>query len=114
MLHELGTYPRNTSMIWTTRGINASIFCPSNVSEEDLALRFNPLAETLNITVTCLSLKDQENVELLNEIFLKTSLPEPNLGQSYVILFNPSKTICLRLEQVTDEVFKKCVEYLTI
>lgn len=114
MLHELGTYPRNASIMGMTDGINATVFYPSNISEEDLALKFNPLAETLNMTVTHLSLTDQENVELLNEIFLKTGFPEPNPSQSYVILLNPSKIICLKLEQVTDEVFRRCVEYLAI
>jgi len=114
MLHELGTCPKNASMLGMTQGINATIFFQSNVSRQDLALKFNPLAETINITVTYLSLIDQENVELLNEILLKTGFPEPNLGQSYMILLNSSKIICLRLEQATDEVFRKCVEYLAI
>lgn len=114
MLRELGTYPRNASSLGMTQGINVSIFYSSNISEEDLALRFNPLAETLNITVTYLSLIDQGNIELLNETLLKTGFPELNLDQSYVILLNPSKIICLRLGQVTDEVFRRCVEYLAI
>ncbi len=114
MLYELGTYPKNVSLIGITQGINATIFFSSNVSEEDLMSKFNPLGKTLNITVTYLSLIDQENVDLLNDVFLKTGFPEPNPGQSYVILSNPSKRICLRLDQVTNEVFKKCVEYLTI
>lgn len=114
MLHELGTYPKNTSGIEITQGINAFMFYPSNVSEEDLALRFNPLAETLNITVAYLSLTDQENIELLNEIFLKADFPEANPNQTYVILLNSSRTICLDLEQVTEKVFTRCVEYLAI
>ena len=114
MLHELGTYPENASSIGMAQGINATIFFSSNVSEEDLVSKFDPLAKTLNITVTYLGLIDQENVDLLKDVFLRMGFPEPNPGQSYVILLNPSKRICLRLEQVTDEVFKKCVEYLAI
>lgn len=114
MLHKLGIYPRNASPIGMAQGINATIFFSSNVSEGDLLLRFNPLAENFDITVTYLGLVDPKNVELLDEIFFKTGFPELNLGQSYLILLNPSKIICLGLEQVTDEVFSRCLEYLAI
>jgi len=114
MLRELGIYPRNTSLPWITQGIEAVIFYSSNVSEDDLALKFNSLAKSLNITVTYSSLMDQENVELLKDICLRTGYPEPNLEQSYVVLSNSTRIIFLKLEQVTEEVLRKCVEYLAI
>lgn len=116
MLHELGTYPRNASPLGMAQGIEASIVYSSNFSEENLRSKFDPLAESLNITVTYLALIDQENLNQLEYICNKTGFPEPSPEQSYVILLNPSKIICLRLEQVIDdeEVFRKCVEYLAL
>jgi hypothetical protein len=114
MLLNLGTYPRNASPLGLTGGIEALIFYSDDVSEEDLTSRFDPLAESFNISITYLGLTNQTNLDRLEDICNKTNLPEPSQEQSYVIMLNSSKIICLRLEQVDDEVFGKCVEYLSL
>lgn len=112
MLVELGTYPRNASSLNAADIIKTFVFYSNNVSEENSTLRFDALSENFNITVAYLELTNQTNVDKLEQICNKTGFPQPDPWQSYVILLNSSKIICLRLEQTTDEVFSKCVEYL--
>lgn len=114
MLLDLGTYPRNASPLGLIGGIEAFIFYSNDVSEENLTSRFDPLAESFNITVAYLGLANQTNLNTFKDICNKTGFPEPSSSQSYVIILNSSKIIRLRLEQVDNEVFSKCVEYLSL
>jgi len=112
MLLHLGTYPRNASSLGSIEGIKAFIFY-SNVSLENLTSRFDLLAENLSVTITYLELANQTNLHTLKDICNKTGFPEPP-SQSYVIVLNSSRIICLGLKQVDNEVFGKCVEYLSL
>lgn len=114
MLLDFGTYPRNASPLGLIEGIEAIIFYSNDVSEENLTSRFDPLAENLNITVTYLGLANQTNLNTLKDTCNKTGFPEPSLWQSYLIVLNSDKIIRLRLEQVDNEVFSKCVEHLSL
>jgi len=114
MLLNLGTYPRNASLLNATGSIEAFVFYSNDVSEENLMSRFDPLAESFDITVAYLGLMNQTNLNTLEEICGKAGFPQPSPWQSYVIVLNSSKIICLRLEHVDDEVFSKCVEYLRL
>jgi len=114
MLLNLGTYPRNASPLELIGGIKALIFYSNNVSPENLASKFDPLAGIFSVTIAYLELANQTNLNTLKEICNKTGFPEPISWQSYVVILNSSKIICLRLEQVDNEVFSKCVEYLSL
>ena len=114
LLHDLGTYPRNSSPLETTENTEIFIFYSNEVSIENLTSRFDPLAESFKVTVAYLELANQTNLNTLDDICNKTGFPEPNPSQSYMLFLNSSKIICLRLEQVDSEVFSKCVEYLSL
>ncbi len=114
LLHDLGTYPRNSSPLEMTENTEIFIFYSNKVSIENLTSRFDPLAESFNVTVAYLELANQTNLITLDDICNKTGFPEPNPSQSYMLFLNSSKIICLRLEQVDSEVFSKCVEYLSL
>jgi hypothetical protein len=114
MLLNLGTYPRNASPSGVIEGIEAFIFYSKDVLKENLTSRFDPLAESFNITVEYLGLANQTNLNTLKDICYKNGFPEPNSWQNYLIFLNSSKIICLRLEQVDNEVFGKCVDYLNL
>jgi len=114
MLRDLGTYPRNASSLESVEGIEALVFYSNDVSEENLTSRFDPLAESLNVTVAYFGLANQTNLSTLQDMCNKTGFPEPSPLQSYVLILNSDKIICLRLEQVDSEVFSKCVRYLSL
>lgn len=114
MLLELGTCPRNASPLNATGSIEAFVFYSKDVSKKNLTSRFDPLAESSNITVAYLGLTNQTNLDTLEGICNKTGFPKPSPWHSYVIVLNSSKIICLRLEKVDNEVFSKCVEYLKL
>ena len=114
LLHDLGTYPRNSSPLETTENIQILTFYSNDISIENLTSRFDPLAETFNVTVAYLDLGNQTNVSTLEDICTKTGFPKPNPSQSYMVFLNSSKIIRLSLEQVSDEVFNKCVGYLSL
>jgi len=114
MLLNLGTYPRNASSLGLIVGVEAFIFYSYSVSLENLTSRFDLLAESLSVTIAYFELVNLTNFNKLKDICNKTGFPEPTIWQSYVIVLNSSKIICLGLEQVTDEVFSKCVEYLSL
>ena len=115
MLRDLGTYPRNSSSLGLNGGIKALIFYYSDASEENLTSRFGPLAASLNVTnIAYLGLANQTNLNTLKDLCDKTDFPEPSPWQSYVVILNSSKIMCLRLEQVDNEVFSKCVRYLSL
>ena len=114
LLHDLGTYPRNASPLETTENIQILTFYSSDVSIENLTSRFDLLAGTFNVTVAYLDLGNQTNVSTFENICNETGFPKPSLSQSYMLFLNSSKIIRLRLEQVDDEVFSKCVGYLSL
>ena len=114
LLHDLGTYPRNSSPLETSESIKIFMFYSNDVSKENLTSRFDQLAESLNVAVTYLELANQTNLNILKDMCNKTGFPEPNSSKSYVLFLDSSRIICLRLEQVDDEVFSKCVEYLSL
>jgi len=114
MLLNLGTFPRNASLLNATDNIETFVFYSSDVSKEDLASRFDLLAEDLNITVAYLELANQTSFNTLEGMCDEAGFPQPNQSQSYMVTLNSSKMICLSLEQVDDEVFIKCVEYLRL
>ena len=114
MLLNLGTYPRNATSLNLSEDIEALIFYSYDILEEDLDLRFDQLTESYNLTVTYLGFANQTNLNLLKDICDKTGFPEPNQRQNYLIVLNPSKIICLRVEQVDSEVLSKCIEYLSL
>ena len=114
LLHDLGTYPRNSSSLETSESIEIFMFYSNAVSEENLTSRFDQVAEGQNVTVTYLELANQTNLDILKDMCDKTGFLEPSSSQSYVFFLDSSKIICLELEQVDDEVFRKCVEYLSL
>lgn len=114
MLLNLGTFPRNASLLNATDNIETFVFYSSDVSKEDLASRFDLFAEDLNITVAYLELANQTSFNTLEGMCDEAGFPQPNQSQTYMVILNSSKMICLSLEQVDDEVFIKCVEYLRL
>jgi len=113
MLRDLGTYPHNASPLEWTGGVKALIYYSNDVSEENLT-RFDQLAESFNITITYLELANHTNLNKLKDMCKKTGFAEPSSSQSYLIVLNSSKIICLWLEQVDNKVFSKCIEYLSL
>jgi len=76
--------------------------------------KFDPLGESFNVTVAYLGFANQTNLDTLEGMCNTVDFPEPSPLQSYVIILNSSKIVCLRLEQVDNEVFSNCVEYLRV
>jgi len=115
ILLKLGTYPRNASGLGLSGGVRVFVFYSNDTSEENLKSTFDPLAQSFNITIAYLGLVNQTNLNTLKDMWNRTGFAEePNAWQSYVIFLNSSKIICLRLEQVGNEAFNKCMEYLSL
>jgi len=114
LLRDLGTYPRNASPLETSANIEIFMFYSNDVSRENVTSRFDQLAASLNVMVSYLELANQTNLNTLKDMCNKTGLPEPNSAQSYVLFLDSRKIIRLGLEQVVEEVFRKCVEYLSL
>jgi len=88
MLLELGTYPRNASVLNAASSVEAFVFYSNNVPEEDLMSKFDPLGESFNVTVAYLGFANQTNLETLEGMCNAVDFPELSPLQSYVIILN--------------------------
>jgi hypothetical protein len=111
---NLAAYPANYSDSTVSRPVCLLFLSPSLTNESGVTATFQAWGLKYNLSVELRGLNESSNMDALIQFVVRGGLESPSPGDSYVVFWNGRSFLALKLGVVSEDVFRRCSEYLSL